>query len=46
MKNALKDKGHRIKIRHLTSGLHGIEITSEGLVGGADLRREGIVMGD
>ena len=46
LKNALKDKGHRIKIRHLTSGLHGIEITSEGLVGGADLRREGIVMGD
>ena len=46
LKNALKDKGHRIKIRHLTSGLHGIEITSEGLVGGADPRREGIVMGD
>ena len=41
-----EEKGHKIRIRHLTSGLHGIEITPEGLIGGADPRREGIVMGE
>ena len=45
-KAALKEKGHSIRVRHLTSGLHGIEITPKTLVGGADPRREGIVMGD
>ncbi|MGA0395214.1 MAG: gamma-glutamyltransferase, partial [Rhodospirillales bacterium] len=41
-----EEKGHKIRIRHLTSGLHGIEITPEGLIGGADPRREGIVIGE
>ncbi len=45
-KQALEDKGHRVRLRHLTSGLHGIEITPNGLWGGADPRRESIVMGD
>ncbi len=44
--DALEAKGHRVKVRHLTSGLHGIEVTKKGLVGGADPRREGVVMGD
>ena len=45
-KQALEERGHKIHIRHLTSGLHGIEVTTDGLIGGADPRREGIVMGD
>ncbi len=45
-RDALEAKGHTVKIRHLTSGLHGIEVTKMGLVGGADPRREGVVMGD
>ena len=43
---ALRERGHRIKVRALTSGLHGIEITETGLTGGADPRREGIALGD
>jgi len=42
----LVKKGHTVKVRELNSGLHGIAITEEGLEGGADSRREGIVMGD
>lgn len=42
----LEDKDHSVKVRHLTSGLHGIEIMPDGtLVGGADPRREGIALG-
>lgn len=42
---ALMALGHNIAIRSHTSGLHGIEITPHGLVGGADPRREGVAMG-
>ncbi|MEX2615345.1 MAG: gamma-glutamyltransferase [Alphaproteobacteria bacterium] len=42
---ALMALGHDIAIRSHTSGLHGIEVTPRGLVGGADPRREGVVMG-
>ncbi len=42
---ALEAKGHKINIRDLNSGLHGIVITSKGLQGGADPRRLGRVMG-
>lgn len=42
----LQTMGHKIKIRDLNSGLHAIEVTSKGLVGGADPRREGIALGD
>ena len=45
-KDPLEALGHPVRIRHLTSGLHGIEITQSGLIGGADPRREGIVLGD
>jgi gamma-glutamyltranspeptidase/glutathione hydrolase len=45
--DALEAKGHSVKILHMTSGLHGIEIMSDGtLVGGADPRREGVALGD
>ena len=40
----LEAKGHTVHIRDLNSGLHAIELTESGLVGGADPRREGIVM--
>jgi len=41
---ALKAMGFGVKIKEITSGLHGIAI-GEGLSGGADPRREGIVLG-
>ena len=45
LKPALEAKGHKVRVRALNSGLHAIEITKEGLVGGADPRREGLVLG-
>ena len=43
---ALVALGHEVNIRDLNSGLHVIAITEDGLVGGADGRREGLVLGD
>ena len=43
---ALEALGHEVRIRPLTSGLHGIAVTDHGLQGGADTRREGVVLGD
>ncbi|MDH3694689.1 MAG: gamma-glutamyltransferase [Gammaproteobacteria bacterium] len=43
---ALQALGHETKLRDLNSGLHGIVITKDGLIGGADPRREGLVLGD
>lgn len=45
LNEALKKKGHEINIRELNSGLHGILVTSDGLIGGADSRREGVAKG-
>jgi gamma-glutamyltranspeptidase/glutathione hydrolase len=42
----LEARGHGVNIRPLTSGLHGIRIAEDGLVGGADPRREGVARGD
>jgi gamma-glutamyltranspeptidase/glutathione hydrolase len=48
--DALKQRGHTVKLMDQTSGLQGIErITPNGRpawLGGADPRREGVVMGD
>ncbi|MHA1563677.1 MAG: gamma-glutamyltransferase, partial [Alphaproteobacteria bacterium] len=43
---ALTARGHSVKVRDLNSGLHGIQVSADGLVGGADPRREGIAKGD
>jgi len=43
---ALEALGFKTEIRDLTSGLHGIEITPQGLEGGADTRREGVAIGE
>ena len=45
LKSALEAKGHRVNVRALNSGLHAIEVTKNGLVGGADPRREGLALG-
>ena len=42
----LEALGYEVKLRDLNSGLHAIVITAEGLEGGADPRREGIVLGE
>ena len=43
---ALEALGHKVGVRGLNSGLHGIERTASGLQGGADPRREGVARGD
>ena len=43
---ALEAMGHAVEVRDLNSGLHGIQITDAGLVGGADPRREGVALGE
>ncbi len=42
---ALQAMGYKTKIRNLNSGLHAITINPDGLNGGADPRREGLVIG-
>ena len=42
----LEALGHEVNITNLNSGLHVIKLTDEGLIGAADKRREGVVMGD
>ncbi|QBG34762.1 gamma-glutamyltransferase [Litorilituus sediminis] len=44
LKPALEAKGHPVQVRPLNSGLHAIELTKSGLIGGADPRREGLVL--
>jgi gamma-glutamyltranspeptidase/glutathione hydrolase len=43
---ALTARGHRVLELELTSGLQAIEKTPQGWFGGADPRREGVVLGD
>ncbi len=43
---ALEALGHKVAVRRLTSGLHGIMVSAGGLTGGADKRREGVAIGD
>ncbi len=46
LSGALTELGYEVNPRALTSGLHGIAITADGLSGGADPRREGIALGE
>lgn len=46
LKPALEAMGHTVKLREMTSGLHGIHMINDRLVGGADPRREGVVLGE
>ena len=43
---ALRSRGHDVRIIDMPSGLHGIQVTGNGLIGGADPRREGVALGD
>jgi len=43
---ALRTRGHEVRELNMTSGLQGIQRTPNGFFGGADPRREGIVMGN
>ena len=45
LKSALETKGHKVSVRDLNSGLHGIMRTKNGLEGGADPRRVGKAQG-
>lgn len=45
LKATLESMGHQVSIRPLNSGLHGIVIKEGKLEGGADPRREGLVLG-
>lgn len=42
----LTDMGHNVSIRDLNSGIQGIEVFPNRLIGGADPRREGKVIGN
>ena len=44
LKPLLEQKRHKVKIQSLNSGLQAIEITKKGIIGGADPRREGLVL--
>ena len=47
LSEALTALGHEVQVRDLNSGLHAILIRPDGaLLGGADPRREGVVLGD
>jgi gamma-glutamyltranspeptidase/glutathione hydrolase len=43
---SLKARGHQVNETEMTSGLQAIQRTDSGWFGGADPRREGVVMGD
>jgi gamma-glutamyltranspeptidase/glutathione hydrolase len=43
---ALKARGHEVREMDMTSGLQAIQKTPTGFFGGADPRREGVVLGD
>ncbi len=43
---ALEAMGHEVRVSDMNSGIQAIVVTPEGLVGGADARREGVAVGD
>ena len=44
LKQGLEAKGHQVDVRDLNSGLQAIEVKDGMLIGGADPRREGLVL--
>jgi len=46
LKPLLEALGHHVRMRSMTSGLHGIRVRNGKLKGGADHRREGVALGD
>ncbi|MBG1258465.1 gamma-glutamyltransferase [Nostoc commune] len=46
LKPALEAKGHTVNVIQLTSGSTGIVLTNQGLISGADPRREGAPLGE
>lgn len=46
LKEALEARGHRVVVQPTVSGLHAIVVTARVIMGGADPRREGVVLGD
>jgi gamma-glutamyltranspeptidase/glutathione hydrolase len=44
MKKGLKARGHEVKVVPLNSGLHAIRRKNGRYLGGADPRREGLVL--
>lgn len=46
MAPAMEALGFKVNVRGLNSGLHAISIGPDGLLGGADPRREGIALGE
>ena len=46
MVEPLETLGYKVNVRNLNSGLHAISIGEDNLSGGADPRREGIVLGE
>ena len=44
--DALKARGHQVEEAPFVSGLHVLQETAQGFVGGADPRREGVVLGE
>ena len=47
LRDQLEKRGHSLTIQEQTSGLHMIQVLADGtLVGGADPRREGVVVGE
>lgn len=44
IKTALEKRRHKVRVFSRESGLHGIRVTPGGLDGGADKRREGVVL--
>lgn len=42
--DGLRARGHAVEVKEITSGLHGLRMVGDDLEGGADPRREGVVL--
>jgi len=42
--DGLRARGHTVEVKEITSGLHGLRVVGDALEGGADPRREGVVL--